>query len=56
MKQTEYQCIISIIEKALNENIGHRINEYTGTGILQIVAKQISELVEAEENDLSGEG
>lgn len=55
MKESEYQCIIGIIERALNENIGHRINEYTGTGILQIVAKQINELVEAE-NDLSGEG
>jgi hypothetical protein len=48
MTNNEYERIIEIMQKALNENAGHRINEYTGTGILHIVAKQISELVEKE--------
>jgi hypothetical protein len=48
MKQAEFECIIKIVEKALNENAGHRINEYTGTGILHIIAKQIGELLEKE--------
>jgi hypothetical protein len=57
MKRSEYQCIIKQIETALNENIGNRINEYTGTGILTILAKQIGELVtEESDNDLPGQG
>jgi hypothetical protein len=55
MKTTEYERIIELIQKALNENAGHRINEYTGTGILQVLAKQIGEMVETED-DLSSEG
>jgi division protein CdvB (Snf7/Vps24/ESCRT-III family) len=54
MKRTEYECIIKQIETALNENVGHRINEYTGTGILTVLARQIGELVTEEaEDDLS---
>lgn len=55
MKTTEYQRIIELIEKALNENAGHRINEYTGTGILQVLAKQICEMVEADDDISSQE-
>lgn len=55
MKTTQYQRIIQLIEKALNENAGHRINEYTGTGILQVLAKQIGEMVEDVEDDLSSQ-
>jgi division protein CdvB (Snf7/Vps24/ESCRT-III family) len=54
MKRTEYERIIKQIETALNENVGHRINEYTGTGILTVLARQIGELVTEEaEDDLS---
>lgn len=55
MKTTEYQRIIEFIEKALNENAGHRINEYTGTGILQVLAKQIGDMVEVSDDKLGKE-
>jgi hypothetical protein len=45
MKQDECQKVINLIQEALNENVGHRINEYTGTGILTVLARQIGELV-----------
>jgi hypothetical protein len=45
MKQDECQKVINLIQEALNENAGHRINEYTGTGILSVLARQIGELV-----------
>jgi hypothetical protein len=48
MNSQEFECIIKIVEKALNENAGHRINEYTGTGILNIIARQVGELVDKE--------
>ncbi len=48
MKQDECQKVINMIQEALNENAGHRINEYTGTGILTVLAKKIGELVEDE--------
>lgn len=52
MKQSEFERIIKLIEKALNENSGNRINEYTGTGILHILARDIGQLVEESGDDL----
>jgi hypothetical protein len=46
MTQDEYQKIIASVERAMNENIGNRINEYTGTGILSVIAREVSVFVE----------
>ena len=46
MKNSDFESIIALIEKALNENAGVRINEYTGTGILHILARDIGKLVD----------
>lgn len=45
MTQDEYQKTIASVERAMNENIGNRINEYTGTGILSVIARELSVLV-----------